>query len=326
MAVAIEGIDIVALCAVIVLIGLTLATQYTFQKLADAINISIVGTHPFASVSRTIEGTIVHWCAVGAKALEGVANDLWRGLTWSIAQTLQALMSIARDVSNAVNYVVAHVIADKIEAALAPINKAINAVAAKIGFVEREISSEVVRLDAKIETTARAVASTASHDLHTAISDVEKELAAGLHTLQTTVATDIRQAISTAEGVGQSALDKLRSAEDAAIGAIKKAETATAAELRDLINSTPLDQIEGLLIAVPALAAIVNVLEAETGLGRAECRGKIKNICATDPAKWAGLLDGLALIGVGLSLEQIFRLSAEVADEAISAFREVTGV
>jgi hypothetical protein len=323
MAVAIEGVDLVLLCAVIVLLGLTLAAQYTFQKLADAINVSVVGTHPFAGVSRTLENTIVHWCAVGASALEGTANLLWRGLTWSVSATLQTIMAIPRDIHNAISWLKTHTIVDTVRAALVPINKQLVKLEAEAGAFTKELTSEVTRLDAQIKGTATATVHTLEHELTTEISRVEGVISTGLHSLKTTLEADFHHAVSGAEAAGAEAINKLRTAENAAIDAIDRAEGATAAELRDFIGKVPLTDIAAATAAIPLLIAAVNVLEAETGLGRAECRAKVKNICGTDPSQWASLLEGLILVGVAFNIEDMINAIVGVAERVVPEIESV---
>lgn len=317
MAVAIDAVDLAAIAALWVLIGLTLAAAYTFQKLADAINVSIVGTHPLAGVSRTIESTIVHWCTVGAQSLEGVANTLWNGLTWSISVTLQAIMGIPRDIHNAIQYLKDHLIVNTVRAALGPIHTALNTLEAKVGFVSREVATEVVRLDAKIEHTATATVGTVERELGAAIRGVEGTVTTELHTLRNTLRNEIDSATKGAEAAGAAALAKLSAAENAAIDAIGRAEGATAAELRDFIGQVPLTDIGAALAALPLVIAAVNILEAETGLGRAECRGKIKGICGTDPTQWAKLLEGLAFVGIGFSIAELINAIVGVAEAVV---------
>lgn len=314
MAVVIDAVDLVALAALWVLIGLTLAAAYTFQKFADTINVSILGQHPFAGVARGIENTIVHWCNVGAKSLEGVANLLWRGLTWSISVTLQAIMAIPRDIHNALAYVKDHLIVNVVRASLSTIHTAVNALEARVGTVTRELSSEVVRLDAKIERTATATVGTIERELGSEITRVEGEITSDIQSLRHTLRSEIDAAAKGAESIGAAALSKLSAAENAALDALDKAEGATAAELRDFIKQVPLTDIGAALAALPLVIAAVNILEAETGLGRAECRAKVKGICGTDPSQWAKLLEGLALVGIGFNIKELIEAIVGVAE------------
>lgn len=316
MAILIEGVDLAALCGVLVLIATLVVVGYTFSRLAHAIDVSIFGSHPFHGVAVTIENTIVAGCNVGISALGQVAHDLWVGLTWSFNLTLQSLMSIPRWTHEALNILRHNTIPALFSASLTNINRAINSVKALAEGTASELAKEAVRLDAKIEKYSAAAVTTVEHELGSAIHGVETELTAGLHAIRTTIETDIRGAIATAESAGTEALGKLRAAEDAAIGSLGRAEDATAAKLREFIGEVPLTDIASVVAAVPLVVAAVNVLEAETGLGRAECRAKVKGICSTDPNVWANLLGSLVALELAFNLEDWVK--------AIVAFAELS--
>lgn len=88
------------------------------------------------------------------------------------------------------------------------------------------------------------------------------------------------------------------------------------ARVWDQLGKLPLEKLLQGLAAAGAAAALVNLIASEAGLDSAECRGKVKNICATDPAGWAQLLETLALgaIAWGGLEELIGELQAVVAD------------
>lgn len=305
------GVDLVALCGVLVLIGMLIAVRSTFAKLADLINVSVFHSHPFASVAKAIENTIVEACNRDIAVLGGVAHQLWRGLKWSVALIPQMVMKLANATDNALDWLRHNALPMVIKITLAPIHLAIVGLEAGLKAVGIDLAREVTRLDTKIDNLRRDIAGIWQKDIASAVRTVEHDLTVGLNHLETTIANDIRGAISTAEGYGTSALDKLRAAEDAAIGSIKSAEEKTAGELRGLINNLPLTDIASVVAAVPLVVEAVRVLEAETGLGRAECRAKFRGICGTDPTQWTRLLEGLVLIGLSMSIEEMIRAAAE---------------
>lgn len=72
--------------------------------------------------------------------------------------------------------------------------------------------------------------------------------------------------------------------------------------------------------AVAAVWAVTAAIATEAGLGRAECRGKVKGICQTDPSRWGGFLAGLAPLGVLIDLQALAKaaeLAAEIAAPAV---------
>ena len=108
----------------------------------------------------------------------------------------------------------------------------------------------------------------------------------------------------------------------AAIGAVRTAEQATAGELRNLIGDLDLTKIAGVIAALPLLAAALAALEAETGLDRAECRSKLRGVCGTDPAEWAGLLAGVAFLEGALSLRELVPVGREAIAELAGVVRQ----
>lgn len=60
------------------------------------------------------------------------------------------------------------------------------------------------------------------------------------------------------------------------------------------LEDIPLDELLTGAAAGTAAFALAQVIANEAGLGRAECRAKVKQICATDPRAWEALL-GLAI-------------------------------
>lgn len=314
MAIVLEGVDLVALCAILVLMGLLIATRNTFVALASVLDKSILGVRPFHSIAVAIENTIIAGCNVGIRALGSVAHDLWAGLLWTVNETVQAIMSIPNGVHAALNFLWDHAIPTYVKASIAVLNKSINAVDARVDAVWKELSGDVVALETMIKNTATATAQTLRRDISSAVSNLRGDVAADIRDVRVDVKHEIAIAVGGAEAIGNEALDRLRRAEDAAIEGLRRSEDATAQELRDLIKDIPLTDIAAALAAIPLLRAAVDILEAETGLGRAECRAKVKNICGTDPSQWAQLLEGLVLVGIGLSIQDVIEAIVGVAE------------
>lgn len=312
-AVALEAVDLVALCGILLLMGLLAATAYTFSRLASAINVSIFGSHPFAGVAHSIDSVIVAGCNDGIKALGSVAHDLWAGAKWSFNEVVKAIMAIPRGVHDALTYLWKTAMPAYVKASLSLIHTKITALEASVSNVTNELGNDILALDSRIKTTATATLASATKLIESRIGDVERSVTSELTTIKAAVEQDIKTAVHGAESTGSEALSKLRAAENAAIDSLNQAETATAADLRNLTNQIPFTDITAVIAAVPLLKAALNTLESEAGLERPECRAKVKGICGVDPSEWANLLEDIALIGVGLSLRDIFDLVQEGA-------------
>lgn len=316
-AVLLEGVDLVALCAILLLMGLTIAVAYTFEKLADVLDVGILGAHPFRGVANAIRSTIVAGLNDGIKALGSVAHDLWVGAKWSFNELVQAIMAIPNGVHAALQYLWNQAIPDYVKASLSAVHKEVNALSAKVTNLTSELGTDILRLDTKIEHTATATLNSATKVIDSKVKQVEGELTHGLNAMQASIEADIRSAVAGAEKVGSTALDKLRQAEDAAIDSLKQAEGATATDLRNLSGQIPFNDIASVIAAVPLLRAAINTLESEAGLERPECRAKVKGICGVDSSQWTNLLEGLALLAAGVSLADIFQLAEDAAKTAL---------
>jgi hypothetical protein len=318
-ALALEAVDLVALCAILLLMGMLIATRNTFNLLAVVLDVSILGARPFHGLAVALENTIIAGCNAGIKALGSVAHDLWAGLLWAVDEMVKAIMAIPNGVHAALNYLWDHAVPTYVKASIAVVNRAVNAVDARVDAFVTELGNEAVRLDALIKSTASSLAQTLRRDISNAIDGVRAEVKADVRSIRAEITHDINTAVAGSEAAGAEALGKLRAAEDAAIGALKRAEGATAAELRDFIGQVPLTDIAAAIAAVPLLMTAVNILEAETGLGRAECRAKVKNICGTDPSQWASLVEGLVLVGIGFNIEELVNAVVDVASTVVDS-------
>ena len=308
MPAALEAVDIVTLLAVFLLIGMLLAVRNTFSLLAVALDVSIVGLHPFRFLSTALESTIIRGCNAGINALNDVAHAMIEGLVWSFTWMVNAIKTGLNYTGEALDYLRNTAIHAVIKAYLAPINKAISDIENGTKAATGELAKEITRIDATIDTKVGAAVTTLERKLGTAVKTVEGDITSQVDSLRKAVDTEIRSMVTTAEAKGSAAVTALGKAESAAIGAIGEAEDATAQKLRDLIHSLPLTDIASVAAAVPLIAAAVQVLEAETGLSNEQCRSKVKNICSTDPNIWAQILGSLVAIGLTFSLKDIVEL------------------
>lgn len=74
--------------------------------------------------------------------------------------------------------------------------------------------------------------------------------------------------------------------------------------------------------AIAATYAAVTTIATEAGLTRPECRGKVKQICATDPAQWANLLGGLAALGFAFSLHDLYHEAETLVGDLAGVIKE----
>jgi signal transduction histidine kinase len=178
----------------------------------------------------------------------------------------------------------------------------------------------------------------ARHDLGKLIAEAEAEAVAALHWAQVHVGElrgDFEAFVSHVRHEVEAPLDYLL---NTAVPALRRDVGAVAHEVDDVVLPRlghlggEVASVEDLLkgwehklddahfwewvASAGGLLALVKLIEAEAGLGRAECRRKVGGICTTDPTAWFDLLAGLAAIGFAFSIEDVIRVGIEAVHEA----------
>lgn len=307
------ALDLAALMAVLVALALVFLAYKVSQSVAGVLNFSILGVHPLSNVAKALENSIVSWLSSAVNELETVARDLFHGLTWMWGEFLDGINAMTTHTEQAFNLLWGTSVPAYINAAVRPFISAVNAVSASAEATARLVAREVNRLDAKIENTASATAKTLQRDITSAVKQEAVSIDAEIRAIRSSIDQAIDHALQLARAEGRTAIDELRGVENAAIGAIRAAEGATADELHGLIGSLNPAEIAGIVAAVPLLAQLVQTITAESGLDNAACRSKVKGICGTDPSDWGWLLAGAGAIGFGLTLAEIIGAGREVA-------------
>lgn len=306
MATALEaGFDLGALLGCFVLIALLAIVGYTFERLAGALNVSILGVRPFASVAKAINRYIVDGCNDGIKALEKVAAHFEDGLIDAFGLILGLGMLLFLGVQTALVYLWDFAIRPLIRSFTDPIRTLASHAEAEAVGAAQGVATGLATLEHTINVRATAAEHTAAKYADGLIAGVEHDLSKGLNDLLGKLEGELARGIDDVRGTALSAVDKLRTAEDAAIDAAEAAISATGTELAELLGSLNPADAARLIASIPALAALVGLIALEAGLDTAACRGKVKNICTTDPTQWAALLGGLALMEGALSLRDL---------------------
>lgn len=211
------------------------------------------------------------------------------------------------------------------------------------GFVKAQLAP-VIALGQRALALAQAAEADSASAFDRAVNYVDGKVSSAIATAESYARAQAEAARSAAEAYADTAVAKLRSAEDAALesalsiarqaetdaaGAVKTAESyvdsVTAPigkEVSDLDAYIRGLGLTALVAAVPALSTLVQTIAAESGLDNAACRSKVKGICGTDPAQWAGLLAGLGLLGFGFTLEEIYKIARPLIAEGASVIRQ----
>lgn len=326
MALALEGIDLVALLAVVVLIGLLTATAYTFERLAGALDVDIFGYRPFAGIASAIQSYVVGGLNEGIAALEHVAVTLWHWSSVAIDDTVDGLLWFVHHVGTSIEWVVHHAIPDAIKAAVEPVtriaNDALNIARSDEAAIQREVTARIDAIDRATVDTLRTVNS----DLHALQRTIEGAALDAFPQLARDVEHEIANAVSVGLASGEAVASTLAGAAEEALTSAERVGSLTADELRELLNNLKAGDVAKLIGTIPVIAAALTVLETETGLSRQECRQKIKGICGTDPLKWLHFLAGLAFVAEWEGLEAFAEDVADGMGEVVDAITALVGV
>lgn len=315
--------DLAALTAVLTALALTYLSYELARAVAGVLNFSILGVHPLANVAKALENSLVSWLSSVIDKLEKIARDLWHGFTWSIGVLLDGLYEFVQMTAQAIDLLRGVAIPEYVNAALAPVNAAIDQATRATRALGIELRGDIDRLRARVQQDARDLPHIIALNVDAAIDTAIPGIDAEIKAIRSSVDQAVDHALALARAESGRALGELRRAEDAAIGAIGSAQDLTSRELHDLLDNVNHGDIASLIAAVPLLTVLVNTLAAETGLDNAECRGKVKNICATNATDWSWLLGGLAVAGVGFGMREIVEAAREVIHLAEDVLDEV---
>lgn len=255
-------------------------------------------------------------------ALEGtVANDLGIAKRYAENEASDALASSKayadRWIDNAVR-----VLNGNIAAGVAEAEAFASTAVAKLRGAEDAAIATVAGLAAQAEhagvNAAASALATAEHEL-AVVRDTALTAAAGA----LTAAEDF--AAHEAARVEATALAAAAGVEAAASGAldvVRSIAVGAENELKDLEGIYGALGTATLIASIPAIATLVHAIAIESGLENQSCRTKVKGICGTDPLAWTELLAGLAVLGFGFNLREMYDAAAGLVGELAPIIRE----
>lgn len=149
--------------------------------------------------------------------------------------------------------------------------------------------------------------------------------AAGLHAAELAVAeaeSVAGRALTEAEKRIASAAAESQAAGQAALAGVRGIAVDVGDELHGIEGAFGAAGLAALVASIPAIATLVQTIAVETGLENAECRGKVKGICGTDPSAWGELLGGLVAVGFAFNLRELYEVARPLVDELAPIVRE----
>ncbi len=277
------------------------------------VNIPVVNVRPFHTVVQAIINAIEDGANAAIKATEKALAWAWSDLLSSLQLLLGLTLFFGDLLLHAFEYLWNHslpaLIAREIGNAissLAPTRVDPVALAAKIETtVEAKLRHEVA--------TIRSDAQHALSDAKAAAASAASAAASAEHAVVTNVENVVQNPTTYVTKTVAEVIPGLAAALAVAEGEVVGLPGVDWDKLRDLVNGQDLAKLGGLIAAIPLLRALTNTFAAETGLGNAECRSKVKGICGTDPLAWGRLLGGLAALGFAFSLKDL----ADVAEPLV---------
>lgn len=325
------GLDLARLIPWLGALILATLAYYIVKPLADSLDVGIAGVHPFRFLGNALEAAIVEPLndlrsksdAEVAKALSSLLDNL------AIMVGLVLVLGIL--VKAALTYMWDHALRPLIHSITEPIRTSAAHALARAIALEGTLAHDVAALAGSIEqaseTTLRdarryaeSVALTAEHAAERYADEAVSKLRAAEDTAVENVAriahdaeaaglAAARAAEAGAEAFAASALATAEAAFDTSLGQVRDLAIATEHGLTDFEQYVKGLGVEGLIAGSAALATVVTLVLAETGLGNQSCRGKVKQICGTDPRAWEGLLAGLLAVGFAFNLKDLYAVA-----------------
>ena len=301
MPAALEAVDLAALLVEMLAWALLTITVVLLAKLVSVmhfkIDLYIVSFEPLGWLADALESYILAGAEDARQAVAGAMEETWKGFTWGIDQLLSVSHDIARLARAAIIYLWQHVIQPFVHSITDPIRS----------------------LAAKAEAEVAALTKTVARDFNLAKEWGTNEAARALNTSEAFTRTEVAAARRDLNA-GITRIDSYIHNAEAAAEALPGTITADFGNLWDELRKyiRPQD-LADLLSAGLLSGMLLRVLTQEMGMDNADCRGKTKGICSTDPLKWAHMLEGLLVMDGLLSFKELLALGREVfsAGEAL---------
>jgi hypothetical protein len=200
------------------------------------------------------------------------------------------------------------------------------------GYLDHLTHVTVHRIVKLFVDPIRDVAHMAERDATTAlhgIDTIERELETKFAGIEGTVKSSIDHATDVLRNVDlphlHDALERdLHQAANVAAGEIGDVQDFAAGwidYLLDQLQRLPIEQLLEGAAAGTAAYALAQTIANEAGLSRAECRAKVKGICATDPSAWAKLLAGVVPLFALPALDEIVSTAQLLVGDVLPAVR-----
>lgn len=311
------GLDFAALALIFFAVALTVAVEYLALGAAQVVpaSIPVIG-----DAWHWLWGEVARLARDAEVALLHAAGNVWATFLDNIKATGELLFALSvllgDSVYQALVYLWKHSLPAYLLAQLKPlvrdVAKAVSGVVAAEGDAQKALSRAAhladVTIPAAIKTAEGQAAKLATAAKNDAIGYADTAVAKLKAAEDAAVAQAVGLAV-TAEHDAAAAVSKA----EAYAGQLVAPVAGDLTALEDYIKGLGL---AGLVAAVPALSALLTQVLADTGLSNAECRSKVKGICGTDPNTWSSLLGLLAAVGIGFDFRELVKVANDIAPAA----------
>lgn len=297
MPVALEAVDLAALCAEVLAWALLTVTIILLGKLVSkmhfSIDLGVVSFEPLGWLADAISSYVLAGAEDARRAVEGAMRYTLEGLTWSFHEMLGLFTDLANATKQLALYLWTKIVRPYVQAAIRPITAAIARAEADVASLAKREAGDIARTVANLEAFGWKRLADAEGFTRTEVAAARKELGAAVNTVSSYVHTAEAGAI-------------------ALPGTIEQDFGHLWDEVRKLVRPGDLTE---LLAGGALVGMLVRVIAQASGLDNAECQAKHKAICGTDLSKWLGLLEGLAALGFAFDFQELVRFAESLAGD-----------
>lgn len=288
MGAALEGgYDLAALSLLFVALALLIAVKGLAQALHDALNVSILGAHPFGGIASGLERTLISWIDDAIKGVERVAARFLSGLidSWGMLIAIPALLAVGTKA--AFQYLWNTALPALLSSTIGPVRT-----------LARQALDRVEALQATVAANVGKAERYALGRAEAALADAQAYADARIKAAEHALHLDIAAGVAEAEAFASTAVGKLRAAEDGAIaGAIELASAAKAAGIAAAAAAiAEAERVSGINLSAAEARAAAALAEAQAA-GQAAL-GAVKSIAVTAEDELATIEGGMGAIGV----------------------------
>jgi hypothetical protein len=277
--------DLTAIAGVLLAIGLLAVAVMLLKPLKDVLdfNIPYINVRPLHFLAVALERYVIDGAEAAIKALEGVLAGLFYGLVDSLGLLIGVPVALGMAIKDALVYLWR------------------SAIHAFVNAIVNPVRSLAQRADA----AAVAAEATAARDLGIAERYAEGQVTRAVSDVKAWATHEIDAAKADTLDAAYRSIAVVRAAEDAAISSARAIAVGAEDALHTVEGAMTPSELAALLASIPALAVLVHAIATEAGLDNSECRGKVKQVCCTDPSRWAQLLLSIAALGLAFDLREL---------------------